>query len=114
MDDLTKSRITAKAIDGAILGTTFSIIFISALLIVTILAGNREQETLNDIRDANEQFVAGVLCGLAAPTEQEEQPDGTVETRRPERFVNRVCLINLGFEPVDVDGDGEIEVSLSG
>ena len=102
-------RVPQRVKDGLVQGAAQGLVLVAILYLAVAVVGNSEQEALNDIRDANQSFVAGVLCGLSAPAQQEERPGGEVVTSRPEAFVNRVCLENLAFDAVDLDGNGTIE-----
>lgn len=82
--------------DGIIIGLTQAIILVLILFGVTIVAGNQQQHTLTDIRNATRAQV----CVLLLPVGPTGRSEGQTNSR---------CLVPNGIAPVDANGDGQIE-----
>ena len=84
-------------IDGLIIGTTQAIILILLLVILALVIPSQQQQSLDDIRASNR----AIACVLLLPVG---------DTGRSEWQANSKCLVPNGLDPIDIDGDGQIEI----
>lgn len=86
MNNLTAQRsIGERVVDGLIIGAVQAVVLVVILIAATYALGNKQQESLNDIKAATRAEV----CVLALPVSDKGRDDAAV-TR---------CLVNAGIEP---------------
>lgn len=88
--------------DSAVIGFTMAVSLFALLILFSVFAGRNQTAILNSIDNASRAQV----CVLILPSDP--------ETGRDEAQVNSQCLIPNGIEPVDADGDGQIETQGGG
>lgn len=109
-------KFRSRVSDGMIIGAAAGAVIIASILILSVFINNKQQETLDAIRAAteanqaaSERLAGSLACDLAAPVKTVNVGEGT-RTIRSEGFINLVCLTAQGFDAIDVDGDGEIDI----
>lgn len=93
---------------GIVAGCSMAVTLAVIVAMMIAVLGDQQTETLRRIETSNTHIAGAFICGFGAPVVQEEQPDGTIVSTRPEPFLNAICLIPQGFDPIDSDGDGVI------
>jgi hypothetical protein len=89
---IRQHRIWSSIIQGVVTGITLVVL----LLVLTLLSGNTQQKTLNDIKAA----TRAQACVLTLPVEASGRSEGAVNSR---------CLVPNGIPPVDTNGNGVVE-----
>lgn len=102
--------------DGVIIGAAAGAVIIASIVLLSVFLNSKQQQTLDAIQAAteanqaaSERLAGSLACDLAAPVKTVVIGDGT-RTIRSEGFINAVCLTAQGFEAIDIDGDGHIEI----
>jgi hypothetical protein len=100
---------TNRWVDNVVTGIVMAVAFTMIVIGVSVAFGGQQRDTMESLERSNTRMAAAIICGISAPLEETMMPDGTVAQVRSEGFVNRTCLVALGFEAVDLNGDGAIE-----
>jgi hypothetical protein len=85
-----------RIINGIVIGSSAAVVLVLAVLMLSLVFGNQQQQALDDIRNSTRAEV----CVLLLPVG---------DHGRSEAQTNSRCLIPNGIAPVDANGDGQIE-----
>jgi hypothetical protein len=84
-------------VDGIIIGSTQAIILLLLVVVLAYVIPSQQQQSLDDIRASNR----AIACVLLLPVDA---------GGRSEWQANSKCLIPNGLDPIDIDGNGRIDI----